>query len=57
VKLTVEPVIEQNDVAELSIVKVTGLPEPPPVAVTEYVAPATAALLGTVEVKAIACAP
>jgi hypothetical protein len=57
VKLTVEPVIEQNDVAELSIVKVTGLPEPPPVAVTEYVPPPTEALLGTVEVNVIVCAP
>ena len=33
-KLTVEPLIEQTDVAVASIVKVTGLPELPPVAVT-----------------------
>jgi hypothetical protein len=54
---TVEPVTVQIPVvAEL---KVTGLPEPPPVAVTVYVAPLTTAFDGAVEVNVIvwaACA-
>ena len=40
----------------LSSVNVTGLPEPPPVAVTVYVAPPAVAGDGGVEVKVIACA-
>jgi hypothetical protein len=54
VNLTVAPLIVQApDVEEAPIEKVTGLPEPPPVALTEYVPPAVA-LVGAVDVKVIA---
>jgi len=33
-KLTTDPEIEHTEVAEVSIVKVTGFPDPPPLAVT-----------------------
>jgi hypothetical protein len=53
-KLTVVPLIEQAPaVDELSIEKVTGFPDPPPVALTEYVPP-TVGLEGEVDVKVIA---
>ena len=52
-KLTVAPEIEHTEAALGSIVNVTGLPEPPPVAVTLYVAPPTFALDGAVDVNMI----
>jgi hypothetical protein len=57
VKLTVEPAIEQTDVLVASTENVTGLPDAPPVAVTEYVLPPTVALLGAVDVNVIVWAP
>jgi hypothetical protein len=54
VKLTTPAVTEQTLVAVESMVKVTALPEPPPVAVTVYVEPEYFALVGAVEVKVIA---
>ena len=51
-KLTVAPEIVHTELADASIVKVTALPDPPPVAVTVYVAPPTFAALGAVEVNA-----
>ncbi len=50
-KLTVEPETVQTPV--VALVNVTALPDPPPVALTVYVAPATVALEGAVEVNAI----
>jgi len=55
VKLTTDPEIEQTEVAEASIVKVTVFPDAPPVAVTVYVGPPIAASEGGVEVKVMAC--
>jgi hypothetical protein len=52
-KLTVEPEIEQTELLAASILKVTGLPDPPPVAVTAYVGPETTAELGAVDVNVI----
>src|SRR5207244_4842491 len=52
---TVEPAIEHTEVAVASIVNVTGLPDPPPVAVTAYVAPPTTAPPGGTDVKLIVC--
>jgi hypothetical protein len=49
-KLTVEPLMEHTEVALESMVKVTVSPDVA-VAVTVYVGPATAALVGAVEVK------
>ena len=54
-KLTVAPEIEQTEAALGSIVNVTGSPEPPPVAVTSYVAPPTFAPDGAVDVNTIVC--
>ena len=52
--VTVEPATVQTlSVAE---VKVTGLPEAPPEAATEYVGPPTVAPDGAVEVKVMLCA-
>jgi hypothetical protein len=53
-KLTVEPDTEQTDV--LSDEKVTGFPEPPPVALTVYGDPPSKAR-GSDEVKLMCCAP
>ena len=57
VKLTVDPATEQTAAALGSIENVTGLPNPPPVAVTSYVAPPTFAPDGAVDVNAMVCAP
>ena len=55
VKLTLAPLIEQApEVEEVSIENVTGLPEPPPVAVCVYVPPMVAED-GGLEVKVIVC--
>ena len=57
VKLTVDPATEQTAAALGSIENVTGLPDPPPVAVTSYVAPPTFAPDGAVDVSTIAWSP
>jgi hypothetical protein len=54
VKLTVAPEIVHTAWAAGAIVNTTGLPDPPPAAVTVYVEPPTVALLGGVEVSSIA---
>jgi len=52
-KLTSEPDTVQTDV--VADEKTTGLPEPPPVAVTPYFGPFTVASDGDVEVKVMVC--
>src|ERR1700737_3418300 len=54
-KLTVAPEIVQTAALAGLIAKVTGLPEPPPTALTLYGGPPTMAELGAVEGKAMAC--
>src|SRR5437588_792653 len=55
-KVTVEPEVVQTELVDVSMLNVTGAPEPPPVAVTLYVGPAITAGLGAVDVKLIVCA-
>ena len=55
-KVTVAPEMLQLPLAEGSIVKVTGLPLAPPLAVGMKVPPMTAGL-GGAEVKVMLCAP
>jgi hypothetical protein len=57
IKLTVEAKIEHTVLLAASIVKVTGCPEPPPLAATAYVGPPTVAQHGAVEVNVIASEP
>ena len=56
VKLTVEPAIEQTALAAASMVNAGASPDVA-VAVTAYVAPATTAAAGAVDVKLIVCEP
>jgi hypothetical protein len=60
-KLTLEPEVfpesVQIDLLVASIVRTTGSPEAPPVAVTVYGEPPTVALVGAVEVKVIVWEP
>jgi hypothetical protein len=53
--VTVEP--ETRQINCVAVVKVTGLPEPPPVADTLYGDPFTIGRAGGSEVKVIACTP
>jgi hypothetical protein len=54
-KDTAAPEIEQTPAAGESMVNRTGLPEPPPAAVTVYIGPPAVAFAGGVDVKVIVC--
>ena len=54
--MTTPALMEQTVDVLASTVRVTGLPEPPPVAVGVSPGPPTTAVVGAVEVKWIVCA-